>query len=377
MGFYRKYTIGSILFKMKFFYWIIALLSLTTYGERIKDVTTIKGARENQLVGYGLVVGLAGNGDSDNSYTTQSFSSALQRFGIHIPQESAKSKNIAAVMVTANINCFIKEGSVINVTVSSIGDAKTLQGGTLLQTPLVGADDVVYAVAQGPVLVGGFFAGSAGEGGSTIQKNHPTVGVISGGAIVEKSIPAQIVADNSLDLLLRNPDSTSAIRLAQAINQKYPASSQAQDFGTVNVLVPEAFDGQLMNFIAQLGEISFNPDTVARVVINERTGTIVATQDVRISQVAVSYGALLISITNQENVSQPSPFSQTGTTEKTTSTDTTARETRGGFRIVNDYPTLDRLTAGLNLLGVYTRDMISILQTIHTAGALQAELIIN
>lgn len=364
---------------MHFYFSIILVFCMLTpaWGERLKDITRIKGLRENQLIGYGLVVGLAGNGDSSLPYTIQSFTSALKRFGINVPQGDVKSNNVAAVMVTTNINSFVKEGSPIDVTVSSIGDAKTLQGGILLQTPLVGADDVVYAVAQGSVVVGGFFAGASGSGGSTIQKNHPTVGVINGGAIVERATPAEGLFSSTIDLLLMNPDQTSAVRMADVINKIYPASAQAMDFGTVNVLVPEIFKGQPINFFAALGDLSVTPDTTARVAINERTGTIVATKEVRVSQVAMSYGSLVMSVAQQENVSQPNPLSQTGTTAVTPSTDTTAKETRGGFRMLNDYPTVDRLAAGLNAFGVSTRDMISIFQTIHSAGALQAELIVN
>lgn len=363
---------------MKWFCLIIIFFNtLSIFAERIKDITMPQGLRSDQLIGYGLVTGLNGNGDTGASYTKQSFSSLLKRFGINIPQKDITSNNIAAVMVTANINSFVKEGGVLDVTISSIGDCKTLQGGVLLQTPLIGADDVVYALASGKIVVGGFFAGASGSGGSTIQKNHPTVGMISGGAIVERAIPAEIMQDGCMDLLLLNPDQTSAVRIAQAINERYPASSQAIDFGTVNIKVPDSFKGQLTNFCAVIGDFQVKPDTVARVVINERTGTIVATKDVRISEVAMSYGSLVMSVASQENVSQPNAFSQTGTTAQTNSTDTTAKETRGGFRMIDDYPSVDLLAAGLNAFGVSTRDMISIFQTIHASGALQAELLID
>jgi flagellar P-ring protein precursor FlgI len=367
---------SAFLMKNILLFSLLILSASFSYGERLKDITRVKGIRENQLVGYGLVVGLAGNGDSTLAYTAQSFTSALKRFGINL-DTSISSSNVAAVMVTANINPFVKEGSPLDVMVSSIGDAKTLQGGTLLQTPLVGADDTVYAVAQGPVIVGGFFAGASGEGGATVQKNHPTVGTINGGAIVERAIPVEIINEGSIDLLLRYPDSTSAVRLADAVNRVYPASAQAMDFGTVNIIVPDAFLEQPVNFVAALGEISVQPDSPARVVINERTGTIVATSDVRISNVAISYGSLMISVASQQNVSQPAPFSQTGETAVTPSTDTSAKETRGGFTVLPNYPTIERLAAGLNTLGVSTRDTISILQTLHAANALQAELVIN
>ena len=356
---------------------LFLLMPTLVMGARLKDITSIEGDRDNQLVGYGLVVGLAGKGDGKLKYTVQSIANVLKRFGLNIPVADVKSENVAAVMVTANIGSFVKEGTSLDVTVSSLGDADTLQGGVLMQTPLKGADDAVYAVAQGPVVVGGFFSGSGGEGGATVQKNHPTVGVIQGGAIVERRINSCVVDNNSINLLLRNPDFTSAVRLADAVNQVYPGSSMAKDLGAVNVRIPEPFIGQEVNFIASLGTIDVVPDTSARVIINERTGTIVATHNVRISTVAVSYGSLTISIASNQNVSQPLPFSETGETEVTTSTDTTVDEQEGGFKIVNDFPTIERLTAALNALGVSTREMISILQSIKSAGALQAELIVN
>ena len=356
---------------------LFLLMPTLVVAARLKDITSIEGNRTNQLVGYGLGVGLAGKGDGQLKNTVQSLANVLKRFGLNIPVTDVKSENAAAVMVTANIGSFVKEGMRLDVTVSSLGDADTLQGGVLMQTPLKGADDAVYAVAQGPVVVGGFFSGAGGEGGATVQKNHPTVGVIQGGAIVERRINACIVDNNSINLLLRNPDFTSAVRLADAVNRVYPGSSMAKDLGAVNVQIPEVFIGQEVNFIASLGPIDVVPDTSARVIINERTGTIVATHNVRISTVAVSYGSLTISIASNQNVSQPLLFSETGETEVTSSTDTTVDEQEGGFKIVNDFPTIERLTAALNALGVSTREMISILQSIKSAGALQAELIVN
>ena len=353
------------------------LMPTLVMAARLKDITSIEGNRDNQLTGYGLVVSLAGKGDGKLKYTVQSVANVLKRFGLNIPVADVKSENVAAVMVTANIGSFVKEGISLDVTVYSLGDADTLQGGVLMQTPLKGADDTVYAVAQGPVVVGGFFSGSGGEGGATVQKNHPTVGVIQGGAIVERRISSSIVDNNAINLLLRNPDFTSAVRLADVVNRVYPESSMAKDLGAVNVQIPEVFIGQEVNFIASLGTIEVVPDTSARVIINERTGTIVATHNVRISTVAVSYGSLTISIASNQNVSQPLPFSERGETEVTNSTDTTVDEQDGGFKIVNDFPTIERLTAALNALGVSTREMISILQSIKSAGALQAELIVN
>jgi flagellar P-ring protein precursor FlgI len=365
------HIIGSVLA-------IGALFTGSLGASRIKDVTTVMGSRENQLVGYGIVVGLAGDGDSRLNYTIQSIANSLKRFGITVPSDSVKSDNVAAVMLTADIGPFMRPGSRIDVTVASMGDAESLQGGVLLQTPLVGADGVVYAVAQGPVAVGGFVGGSGGPGGATVQKNHPTVGIISGGAIVERAIPTSVVADNgSMNLLLRNPDFTTAVRIADAINEVFPGTSLASDSAGVNVRVPDAFKGQEANFLAIMGTIEVQPDSLARIIINERTGTIVATQPVRLSSVGVSHGSLVITVSSSIGVSQPNAFSQGGETTAVPSTQTDINETHGAFAVIEEAPTLESLTKALNALGVSTREMIAILQTMKSAGALQAELIIN
>ena len=339
--------------------------------------TTIGGDRSHQLVGYGFVTGLSGQGDGTLKYTTQTFSNMLKRFGLNIPIADIKSDNVAAVMVTAELKPFAKEGSKVDVVVSSIGDAKTLQGGILLQTPLLGADDQVYVVAQGPVVVGGFFAGAEGEGGAIIQQNHPTVGMIANGGIIERTVKTDILENGSVNLFLINPDFTSAVRLADAINRTFPGTSMAKDSTSVNVQIPQEYRQQPTNFIAQIEKIEFTPETKAKVIINERTGTIVATKDVRISTVAISHGSLTVNIAQDENVSQPNAFSETGTTAVTQSTDTVVEEKRGRFKVINNFPTIERLTAALNTLGVSTRDMISIFQSLKSAGALQAELIVN
>ena len=361
---------------------VILLLTLLighqqSQASRIKDITLVKGGRENQLVGYGLVVGLAGNGDGPLNYTVQSIANSLERFGIQIPASATKSDNVAAVMITANIGPYAKPGSYLDVTVSSIGDAETLQGGVLLQTPLLGADNIVYAVAQGAIAVGGFIGGSGGLGGATVQQNHPTVGIITSGAIVEREIDTHIVVEGRINLLLMNPDFTSAVRIADAINRIFPASSLATDSGTVNIKMPTEFKGQEMNFLAAIGSLEVMPDITAKVIINERTGTIVATDNVRISTVAISHGSLTIKVTSNVNVSQPEPFSEQGETVVTEATETEVIEMKGGFRVVEDYPTIERLSAALNALGVSSRDMVSILQAMKKAGALQAELILN
>ena len=304
------------------------------FASRIKDLTLIEGGRDNQLVGYGLVVGLAGDGDSNAATTLRTVSNLLQRYGLTINPTDIKAKNVAAVMITADI------------------------------------------VAQGPIAIGGFLGGGGGPGGATVQKNHPTVGAISNGAIVEREIPASFVHDNALRLLLHNPDFTSVARMTDAINAEWPATATAIDAATIRVSLPADFRGRNVDFISKLGEIESVPDTVARIVINERTGTIVATATVRLSHVAIAHGSLTITVTSNLNVSQPGAFSQ-GKTTVTPSTNTSVNETKGGFTVLNEPPTIERLAAALNALGVSTRDMMAIFQTLKRSGALQAELIIN
>jgi len=354
----------------------LLLFSRHTDAARLKDISLVEGGRENQLVGYGLVVGLANKGDSALSYTVQSIANALQRFGVNVPASTIKSSNVAAVMVTANIDAFAKPGSKMDVTVSSIGDAQTIQGGVLLQTPMLGADDVVYAVAQGPVAIGGFLGGSGGAGGSSVQKNHPTVGTISGGALVEREIAAQIVSNKQIELLLLNPDYASAARAAEAINNVFPHSAIAKDASTINICVPDEYTGYEVNFVASVGAIEVIPDNTARVVINERTGTIIATADVRISTVAISSGSLTINIASTESASQPNPLSS-GSTAILEGTQTSATEQKGGFKVVDDLPTIQEVASALNALGLTTRDMMAIFQAMKKAGALQADLILE
>ncbi|PTY08831.1 flagellar biosynthesis protein FlgA [Opitutaceae bacterium EW11] len=356
---------------------VLQLFSPSLFAARVKDLTLVEGDRDNQLVGYGLVVGLAGDGDSNAIATMRTVANALQRQGLIVPSDQIKAKNAAVVMVTADIGAFLKPGARIDVVVASMGDAKSLQGGVLLQTPLMGADGRIYAVSQGPIAVGGFLGGSGGPGGATVQKNHPTVGSISNGAIVEREIPATIVHDGTVTLQLHNPDFTSASRMAQEINKTFAGAATAKDAATVTVAIPPYFNGKSIDFVAELGAIEVTPDSLARIVINERTGTIVATSTVRISQVAISHGALTITVTSNLAVSQPNPLSKTGDTVVTPSTQTNVTEIKGGFKVVNDAPTIDRLAAGLNALGVSTREMMSIFQTLKRSGALQAELVIN
>ena len=346
-------------------------------GSRVKDIAMVAGARNNQLVGYGLVVGLAGDGDKNPAYTIQTMANVLQRYGVTVPAATLSSKNVAVVMVTADIPAFKKLGSKLDVTVSSVGDAKTLQGGILVQTPLLGADGKVYAVAQGPMSIGGISGGTDGGGGATVQKNHPTVGQIVDGALVEREIPSQIVNEGRLELLLREPDFTSAARLAAAVNEKFPNSAEAIDSNSVRVQMPENLAGSAIDFISQVESLEVNPDVPARVIINERTGTIVATSRIRISSCAVSQGNVTISIASTLNVSQPNPLSDRGSTAVTPSTDTKIKEERGSLVALPELPTIEKVASALNALGVTPRDMMSMFQAMKQAGALQAELIIR
>lgn len=343
-------------------------------GSRVKDIATVAGARDNQLVGFGLVTGIAGDGDKNPTYTLQAVANFLQRFGLTLPAATMSLKNVAAVMVTADISAFKKNGSRLDVVVSSLGDAKTLQGGVLLQTPLIGADGTPYAVAQGPLSIGGF---SAGNDTASVIKNHPTVGQIVGGALVEKEIPTEIVRNNTIELLLREPDFTSSARLAIAINAVFTNSCEAVDSTTVRVRVPEALAAAPVQFIAMLEAIEVNPDTPARIIINERTGTIVATARIRIAACAVSHGNITISIANNYDVSQPAPFANRGETVVTPRTDTNASEQKASLVPLPELPTVEKVAASLNSLGVTPRDMMAIFQAMKQAGALHAELVLR
>lgn len=356
-------------------YFLISVSAL--HAGRIKDLTVVEGGRENQLIGYGLVVGLAGDGDSAMEMTINSVANSLRRFGLTVDPEEMKSDNAAAVMVTADIPPFAREGTRIDITVASIGDAESLQGGLLMQTPLIGADGKVYAVGQGEIQVGGFLGGASGAGGATIQKNHPTVGTIANGAIVEREIPMEIASNGYINLLLRNPDFATAAKLAEAVNGVYPSSSVAMDSAAIKVAIPEIYSGREVDFISMVGTINVDPDTPARVVINERTGTIVATAGVRVSTVAISHGSLKITIARSQNVSQPGPLANVGETQVIEGTEAEITEELGSFHVIPDYPTIEQVTSALNAMGVSTREMMSIFESLKTAGALQAELIVK
>jgi flagellar P-ring protein precursor FlgI len=356
---------------------LFQIVPFFAFGASIKDLTDVRGFRSNQLFGYGIVTGLNGQGDSRIEYTELGILNALESLGIRA-DKADKSRNIAAVMITAEIGPFAKEGTKLDVTVSSIGNADSLQGGILLQTPLMGADGQVYAVSQGPVSIGGL---TAGNGGGNVQVNHPTVGMVTNGALVEKEIPSDALNKDSIDLLLRSPDNLTAVKMADAINNFYPGSSLAVDGGVVNVRVPLEFMGQTTNFIAAIGEVDVRPNVPAKIIINERTGTIVATQNVRISPVAVSSSNVTIFLNPTTGVSQPLPFSR-GATEVIQGENAELIEEVGRFESIDELDpagatTVNELATALNKLGLTTREMTSIFQSIKNAGALQAELVIN
>lgn len=342
---------------------------------RLRDLVMVSGARDNQLVGYGVVVGIAGDGDKDPLYTQQTIANMLRRYGINLPATTLSAKNIAVVMVTADIPAFSKPGVRIDVHVASMGNAVSIQGGVLLQTPLLGADNKVYAVAQGALVVGGFAAGTGGAGGATVTKNIPTVGQIAGGAIVEKEIPTTIVRDNTVELLLRDPSFISVSLMTEAINQVFTNSAHALDSTSVRVRIPDDAQSDPVGFIARLEDIGVRSDTPARIILNDRTGTIVATANIQISSCAVACGNIVVNVASTMNVSQPGPFSRAGRTAVTPSTTTEVNETKTALVVLPEMPTVEKVAAALNAMGVSPRDMMGIFQAMKQAGALQAELI--
>jgi flagellar P-ring protein precursor FlgI len=326
------------------------------------------------LVGYGLVVGLNGTGDSDDAiFTIQSFASMLERMGVTVKPEDIEVDNVAAVMVTTDLPAFARSGGRIDVLVSSIGDAENLQGGTLLFTPLKGADGQVYAIAQGPVSTGGFAAGS--ESGSGVQKNHPTAGRVVNGAIIEKEIASNFNNKQTLTLNLHRADFTTASRVAQAINIAfYDQIARTHDAGTIEVQVPEKYKGNTVALMTMIERLGVTPDIVSKVVINERTGTVIMGENVRISTIAIAHGNLSIEIKENKNVSQPLPFSRGGQTVVTPDSELLVQEGNNPIFLVESGVSIGEVVKALNALGVSPRDLISIFQALKAAGALQAEL---
>lgn len=346
-------------------------------GVRIKDITSVQGVRANQLVGYGLVVGLNGTGDSlrNSPFTQQSLQSMLDQMGVNIRTVNPRTRNIAAVLVTADLPAFAGSGSRIDVTVSSLGDATSLAGGSLVMTPLAGADQAIYAVAQGPIAVSGFSAQGRAE---SVSQNVPTTGRIPNGAMVEREVAAPLDGEGMLVLELRNPDFGTAVRITDAINayttQRYGRKvAREQDLRTVSLERPQRVTAA--RFLAELGELYTEADGPARVVIDERTGTVVIGRDVQVQTVAVSHGNLTVRITESAKVSQPEPFSD-GQTVVTPESFVTVNQDGANLAIMGG-TNLETLVRGLNMMGLKPTGIIAILQAIKTSGALQAELVVQ
>ncbi|WP_293807521.1 flagellar basal body P-ring protein FlgI [uncultured Bosea sp.] len=354
---------------------VVGLSSQPVFAlSRIKDLAAVEGVRTNQLLGYGIVVGLNGTGDTLNNtpFTKQSLQAMLERLGVNTRGANMRTANVAAVMVTANLPPFSTQGTRVDVTVSAMGDAKSLQGGTLLVTPLLGADGEVYAVSQGPVAISGFSA--EGEA-SKITRGVPTVGRIANGGVVEREIDFALNKLSTLRLSLRNPDLTTARRMAAAINEFVGGdSAEPTDPSTVVLQIPARFKGNMIKLLTDIEQLRIEPDQLARIVIDERSGIIVMGKDVRVSTVAVAQGNLTVTISEQPQVSQPNEFAR-GRTVVTPQTSVKV-DTGGGNKLalVKESVTLAELVDGLNALGIGPRDLISILQAIKSAGALQAEI---
>jgi flagellar P-ring protein precursor FlgI len=337
---------------------------------RLKELISVEGIRDNQLIGYGLVVGLAGTGDRRQTvFSAQTLSNMLQRMGVSVPATSLQAKNVAAVMVTGTLAPFAQAGTRMDATVAAMGDAATLQGGLLLMTPLRAANGQVYAVAQGPVVTGGF---SAGRGGTSQTVNHPTTGRVPSGAIVELSPPSVFEAGH-IRLQLKHGDFTNASRITDAINQRFGAIAKAENSALVIVSVPPSFSGRQVDFVAQLEVLSVRVDRLAKIVINERTGTISIGKDVRIAPVSILHGNLTVEVQTVLEVSQPEPLSK-GETIVTPQTTISAKEEQARHINLKDGASVEDLVKALLSIGSTPRDVIAVLQNLQAAGALDAEI---
>lgn len=354
--------------------------AMAAEGVRIKDLGRIESVRDNSLTGYGLVTGLAGTGDSSRSKATlQSVVNVLDKFGVNVSVDQLNSRNVAAVMVTTNLPPFTGSGDKLDVNVSSMGDARSLVGGTLLMTPLYGPDKKIYALAQGPLSVGGY---QYDLNGNLIQKNHPTAATIPDGAIVENATPSEILDEGgSLDIVLFNPDFTTAQRMVVSLNEIFGENiAHAVDAGHIQVKVTESRQDRIVDFVARLENLTVTPDQRARVVVNERTGTIVSGGDVRISKVTVSHGDLKVSIVTDYLVSQPNLLIEPGAGVRTAVVPQTRIDVNEGSANSVSLPTgttVADLVTALNRIKSSTRDIIAILQGIKRSGALHAELVIQ
>ena len=363
-----------------FLVFILTQLVLTGFAgaeSRIKDLVSFEGVRENQLVGYGLIVGLNGTGDTlrNSPFTQQSIIAMLERLGVNSRGTVMKSVNTAAVMVTADLGAFARQGMRVDVSISSIGDAQDLRGGTLIATSLLGADGEVYAIAQGSVQISGFTAGGAAE---TITQGVPTAGRIPNGAIIEREVNYTLNNNETLRLSLRSPDFTTARRITSVINQSMgQAVASPLDPATVELTIPQNYQGTMFSFLSDIELLNVNPDQPAKVVIDERAGIIVIGKEVKVSEVAIAQGNLTIRVTETPQVSQPEPFGQ-GTTQVVPRTEVEVAvdvdETGKEFAILNSGVNLQDLVDGLNALGIGPRDMIAILQALKVSGALHADI---
>lgn len=350
------------------------LMPLSISAARIKDIAQIQGVRSNQLVGYGLVIGLNGTGDSNGTqFTIQSLVNMMERLGVTVNRDDVKVDNVAAVIVTAELPPFAKAGTTIDVTVSSIGDADSLAGGSLLMTPLKAPDGNTYAVAQGPLIVGSLaFGGKAAK----VQKNHPTVGRLPGGAMVEREVPFSLNPDSQLRYQLAEADFTTVSRIAAVINDHFhtPLASPV-DSASLNVAIPPSYRERLVEFVATLEGLPVQPDATAKIVVNEKTGTIVMGEGVRIATVAVSHGNLNLVISESAEISQPGPFSM-GETVAVPQTDIAASEDEGNLVVLQMGVSIGDVAQALNAIGATPRDLIAIFQAIKASGALHAELVV-
>jgi flagellar P-ring protein precursor FlgI len=369
-------NLGQMLSKLAYLILILAYLTQPAFAlSRIKDIADFEGVRDNMLVGYGLVVGLNGTGDSLQSaiFTKESLIGMLERLGVNARDTSLKTKNVAAVMVTATLAPFSRQGSRIDVNVSTIGDAKSLLGGTLLVTPMMGADGEVYAVGQGPIAAGGFTA----EGkGATVTRGVPTNGRIANGGIIERELAFNLADMKSMKIALRNPDFTTSRRVADAINSFVGTSdAKAVDSATIVLNVPEKYNGDTTGLLTDIEQLRIAPDQQARVVIDEQSGIIVMGEEVRINTVAIAQGNLTIKITETPQVSQPNPLSNSGQTQTVDRTNIQVDDSsEKRLAIFRAGVSIQDLVTGLNALGIGPRDMINILQSIKAAGAMQAEI---
>jgi len=361
----------AALFVVMVFFWVAVLSPSKAEAARLKDIASFSGVRTNDLVGYGLVVGLSGTGDGTSStFTLQSMSNMLEKMGVETDPTKLKPKNVAAVMVTAKLPVSSKPGSRIDITVSSLGDAKSLLGGVLLVTPLKGLDGRVYAVAQGAMTIGGFTL--AGEAASA-QKNIPTVGLIPNGGVVERGVPFKFNNQDHLTVNLSVRDFGTTMQVVNKINASMGGNfASAKDISTVELKLPDQFKGNMVPLMASIENLTITPDGKARVVVDEKTGTVVLGQDVRLSKVAVAHGNLQIVISESENVSQPGPFSD-GTTVVTPETDLQVVEQNNPLMLMEG-ATLQELVDGLNAIGAAPRDLISIIRALKAAGSLHADV---